>query len=179
MKKPYCEPIPHLFLPKSLREAAAARDISRTAVMKASDFHSFSTIDSIDCALSVVPDWLGEKVKTVARIKIRTYTAIMPPTMNAIAFQTLFARLFLIASCSLIRESCSANASGCSSASILEPSSRLTGTSKISASFISNSESGTERPFSHFETVCLTTFSLAALFHTKTTLLMHGSVKIK
>mgnify|MGYP006974511588 CR=1 FL=1 len=52
-------------------------------------------------------------------------------------------------------------------------------TSKISASFISNSESGTERPFSHFETVCLTTFSLAALFHTKTTLLMHGSVKIK
>ena len=74
--------------------------------MKASDFHSFSTIDSIDCELSVVPEWLGEKVKTVARIKIRTYTAIMPPTMKAIAFQTLFARLFLIASCSLIRESC-------------------------------------------------------------------------
>ena len=136
---------------------------SRTAEMKASDSHSFSTIDSIDCELSVVPDWLDEKVKkTVARIKSRTYTAIMPPTMKAIAFQTLFARLFLIASCSLIRESCSANASGCSSASILEPSSRLTGTSKISASFISNSESGTERPFSHFETVCLTTFSLAA-----------------
>lgn len=122
-----------------------------------SDSHSFSTIDSIDCELSVAPDWLGEKVKTVARIKIRTYTAIMPPTMKAIAFQTLFARLFLIASCSLIRESCSANASGCSSASILEPSSRLTGTSKISASFISSSASGTERPFSHFETVCLTT----------------------
>ena len=122
---------------------------------------------------------VGRNVKTVARIKIRTYTAIMPPTMNAIAFQTLFARLFLIASCSLIRESCSANASGCSSASILEPSSRLTGTCKISASFISSSASGTERPFSHFETVCLTTFSLAALFHTKTTLLMHGSVKIK
>ena len=135
---------------------------SRTAEMKVSDSHSFSTIDSIDCELSVVPDWLGEKVKTVARIKIRTYTAIMPPTMKAIAFQTLFARLFLIASCSLIRESCSANASGCSSASILEPSSRLTGTSKISASFISSSVSGTERPFSHFETVCLTTFSLAA-----------------
>lgn len=152
---------------------------SRTAEIKAPDPHSFSTIDSIDCELSVVSDRLGEKVKTVARIKIRTYTAIMPPTMKAIAFQTLFARLFLIASCSLIRESCSANASGCSSASILEPSSRLTGTSKISASFISNSESGTERPFSHFETVCLTTFSLAALFHTKTTLLMHGSVKIK
>ena len=103
----------------------------------------------------------------------------MPPAMKAIAFQTLFARLFLIASCSLIRESCSANASGCSSASILESSSRLTGTSKISASLISSSESGTERPVSHFETVCLTTFSLAALFHTKTTLLMHGSVKIK
>ena len=116
--------------------------------MKVSNSHSFSTIDSIDCELSVVPDWLGEKVKTVARIKIRTYTAIMPPTMKAIAFQTLFARLFLIASCSLIRESCSANASGCSSASILEPSSRLTGTSKISASFISSSESGTERPVS-------------------------------
>ena len=130
--------------------------------MKASDFHSFSTIDSIDCELSVVSDRLGEKVKTVARIKIRTYTAIMPPMMNAIAFQTLFARLFLIASCSLIRESCSAKASGCSSASILEPSSRLTGTCKISASFISSSASGTERPFSHFETVCLTTFSLAA-----------------
>lgn len=122
---------------------------SRTAEMKASDFHSFSTIDSIDCELSVVPEWLGEKVKTVARIKIRTYTAIMPPTMKAIAFQTLFARLFLIASCSLIRESCSAKASGCSSASILEPSSRLTGTSKISASFISSSASGTERPLSH------------------------------
>ena len=152
---------------------------SRTAEIKAPDPHSFSTIDSIDCELSVVSDRLGEKVKTVARIKIRTYTAIMPPTMNAIAFQTLFARLFLIASCSLIRESCSANASGCSSASILESSSRLTGTSKISASLISSSESGTERPVSHFETVCLTTFSLAALFHTKTTLLMHGSVKIK
>lgn len=152
---------------------------SHTAEMKLSDSHSFSTIASIGCELSVVPDWLGEKVKTVARIKTRTYTAIMPPTMNAIAFQTLFARLFLIASCSLIRESCSANASGCSSASILESSSRLTGTSKISASLISSSESGTERPVSHFETVCLTTFSLAALFHTKTTLLMHGSVKIK
>lgn len=50
--------------------------------MKLSDSHSFSTIDSIDCELSVVPDWLGEKVKTVARIKIRTYTAIMPPTMR-------------------------------------------------------------------------------------------------
>ena len=61
-----------------------------------SDSHSFSTIDSIDCELSVVPDWLGEKVKTVARSKTRTYTAIMPPTMKAIAFQTLFARLFLI-----------------------------------------------------------------------------------
>ena len=72
-----------------------------------SDSHSFSTIDSIDCELSVVSDRSGEKVKTVARIKIRTYTAIMPPTMKAIAFQTLFARLFLIASCSLIRESCS------------------------------------------------------------------------
>lgn len=89
---------------------------SRTAEMKLSDSHSFSTIDSIGCELSVVPDWLGEKVKTVARIKTRTYTAIMPPTMKAIAFQTLFARLFLIASCSLIRESCSAKASGCSSA---------------------------------------------------------------
>ena len=129
--------------------------------MIAPDPHSFSTIDSIDCELSVVSDRSGEKVKTVARIKIRTYTAIMPPTMKAIAFQTLFARLFLIASCSLIRESCSAKASGCSSASILEPSSRLTGTSKISASFISGSASGMERPFSHFETVCLTTFSLA------------------
>ena len=62
--------------------------------MKLSDSHSFSTIDSIDCELSVVPDWLGEKVKTVARSKTRTYTAIMPPTMKAIAFQTLFARLF-------------------------------------------------------------------------------------
>lgn len=89
---------------------------SRTAEMKLSDSHSFSTIDSIGCELSVVPDWLGEKVKTVARIKTRTYTAIMPPTMKAIAFQTLFARLFLIASCSLIRESRSARASGCSSA---------------------------------------------------------------
>ena len=83
---------------------------SRTAEMKAPDPHYFSTIDSIDCELSVVSDRSGEKVKTVARIKIRTYTAIMPPTMKAIAFQTLFARLFLIASCSLIRESCSANA---------------------------------------------------------------------
>ena len=62
--------------------------------MIAPDPHSFSTIDSIDCELSVVSDRSGEKVKTVARIKIRTYTAIMPPTMNAIAFQTLFARLF-------------------------------------------------------------------------------------
>ena len=121
---------------------------------------SFFFHDRLNSELSVAPDWLGEKVKTVARIKSSTYTAIMPPTMKAIAFQTLFARLFLIASCSLIRESCSANASGCSSASILEPSSRLTGTSKISASFISSSASGTERPFSHFETVCLTTFSL-------------------
>ena len=58
---------------------------SRTAEIKASDSHSFSTIDSIDCELSVVPDWLGEKVKTAARIKIRTYTAIMPPTMKATA----------------------------------------------------------------------------------------------
>lgn len=126
-------------------------------------FSAFSTIVSTDCELpAVVPDWSGEKEKTVARIKIRTYTAITPPTMKAIAFRTLLARLFLIASCSLIRESCSAKSSGCSSYSILEPSSRLTGTSKISASFISSSESGTERPFSHFETVCLTTFSLAA-----------------
>ena len=51
---------------------------SRTAELKLSDSHSFSTIDSIGCELSVVPGWLGEKVKTVARIKIRTYTAIMP-----------------------------------------------------------------------------------------------------
>ena len=48
--------------------------------MKLSDSHSFSAIDSIDRELSVVPDWLGEKVKTVARIKARTYAAIMPPT---------------------------------------------------------------------------------------------------
>ena len=131
--------------------------------MKASDFQSFPTNASTDCELSVLaPAWLGEKARTVTRIKTRTYTAIMPPTMKAIAFQTLFARLFLIASCSLIRESCSAKASGCSSTSILEPSSRLTGTSKLSANFISNSESGTESPFPHFETVCLTTFSLAA-----------------
>ena len=149
------------FSTEKFGESSCGTGDSRTAEIKVSDSHSFSTIDSIDCELSVVSDRLGENVKTVARIKIRTYTAIMPPTMNAIAFQTLFARLFLIASCSLIRESCSANASGCSSASILEPSSRLTGTSKISASFISSSESGTERPFSHFETVCLTTFSLA------------------
>ena len=85
---------------------------------------------SVNCDLSVVvPDESGEKVKTVARIKISIYTAIMPPTIKAIAFQTLFARLFLIASCSLILESCSAKASGCSAVSILEPSSRLTGTS--------------------------------------------------
>lgn len=69
---------------------------------------------------------------------------------------------FLIANCSLIRESCSAKASGFTSVSILDPSNRLTGTSKISASFINRSESGTERPFSHFETVCLTTFNRAA-----------------
>ena len=68
---------------------------SRTAEIKAPDPHSFSTIDSIDCELSVVSDRSGEKGKTVARIKIRTYTAIMPPTMNGIAFQTLFVRLFL------------------------------------------------------------------------------------
>ena len=83
----------------------------------------------------------------------------MPPIIKANTFHTLFARLFLIASCSLIRESCSAKASGFVSASILDPSNRLTGTSKISASFINRSESGTERPFSHFETVCLTTFN--------------------
>ena len=121
----------------------------RSAVMKASGFQSFPAIAPTDCELSdVLPGWAGEKVKTAARIKIRTYTAIMPPTINAIAFRTLFARLFLIASCSLIRESCSANASGCSSSSIFEPSSRLTGTSKISANFIRSSESGTERPVS-------------------------------
>ena len=109
-------------------------------------FHEYL---SANCELSVVvPDESGEKVKTVARIKTRTYTAIIPPTMKAIAFQTLFARLFLIASCSLILESCSAKASGCSAVSIFEPSSWLTGTSKISASFIGNSESGTERPVS-------------------------------
>ena len=67
---------------------------------------------------------------------------------KANTFHTLFARLFLIASCSLIRESCSAKASGFVSASILDPSNRLTGTSKISASFINRSESGTERPVS-------------------------------
>lgn len=144
-------------------KTVAAREISRAAVIKLSDFQSFSTTTSVNCELSVVvPDESGEKVKTVARIKISIYTAIIPPTMKAIAFKTLFARLFLIASCSLIRESCSAKASGCSAVSIFEPSRRLTGTSKISASFISNSESGTERPFSHFETVCLTTFSLVA-----------------
>ena len=79
--------------------------------MKASCFQLFSVIVTIDCELSdALSGKFGEKVKTVARIKIRTYTAIMPPTMKAIAFQTLFARLFLIASCSLIRESCSAKA---------------------------------------------------------------------
>ena len=86
-------------------------------MIKLSDFQSFSTTTSVNCELSVVvPDESGEKVRTVTRIKTRTYTAIVPPTMKAIAFQTLFARLFLIASCSLIRESCSAKASGCSSA---------------------------------------------------------------
>ena len=130
-------------------ETAAAREISRAAVRYLSDFQFFSTTISVNCELSVVvPDESGEKVKTVARIKTRTYTAIIPPTMKAIAFRTLFARLFLIASCSLILESCSAKASGCSAVSILEPSSRLIGTSKISASFISSSESGTERPVS-------------------------------
>ena len=57
----------------------------------------------------------------------------MPPTIKTIVFRILFARLFLIANGLLIRESCSAKASGCSSVSILEPSNRLTGTSKISA----------------------------------------------
>ena len=77
-------------------KTVAAREISRAAVIKLSDFQSFSTTTSVNCELSVVvPDESGEKVKTVARIKISIYTAIMPPTMKAIAFQTLFARLFL------------------------------------------------------------------------------------
>ena len=55
---------------------------SRTAEMKLYDSHSFSAIDSIDCELSVVLNRLGEKVKTVARIKTRTYTAIIASPPN-------------------------------------------------------------------------------------------------
>ena len=41
---------------------------SRTAEMKVSDSHSSSMIDSIDCELSVVPDWLGKKVCRLRRV---------------------------------------------------------------------------------------------------------------
>lgn len=42
------------------------------------------------------------------------------------------------------------------------PSNVLTGVSSASDNASSNSESGTDRPYSHLEIVCLTTFSLTA-----------------
>ena len=45
---------------------------------------------------------------------------------------------------------------------ISSPSKALTGVSSASDNAISNSESGTDRPCSHFEIVCRTTFSLTA-----------------
>ena len=77
-------------------------------------------------------------------------------------FQILLLRLFLIAICSLIFESCSAITSLSSSSVIVPSSNMLTFVSKISAISDRTSESGTDSPFSYLLTVCLTTFNLIA-----------------
>ena len=77
----------------------------------------------------------------------------------AIAFQMRRERRFLIASCSFIRDNCSATSFVTFPflVSIFEPSNSLTDTSNISARRINVSASGTDRFFSHLEIVCLTT----------------------
>ncbi|CUP60505.1 Uncharacterised protein [Flavonifractor plautii] len=71
---------------------------------------------------------------------------------------------FLRANCKLMISSFSERAftSSASDSATVSPSSVLTGVSRASDRAISRSESGTDRPCSHFEMVCRTTFTLTA-----------------
>ena len=80
------------------------------------------------------------------------------PTANQIR---LTIRAF-VANCSFILESCSAISLVFVSVLIGAPKSVLTSVSNISAILLSKSASGTDKPFSHFDTVWRTTFNRVA-----------------
>ena len=95
----------------------------------------------------------------------RKFNSITVTTTITIVFHIRCERRFLIASCALILDSCSATSAMVVSPTLSltwEPRSSLTLTSRISATRMSASASGTDNPFSHFETVCRAMFNRAA-----------------
>lgn len=77
---------------------------------------------------------------------------------------TFLLDVFFCASCKLITSNFSAMAfiSSTSISAMFSPNRVLTGVSSVSDISTNISESGTDKPCSHFETVCRTTFSFTA-----------------
>ena len=147
----------------SPRQTAAAGSILLPA---APEFFTIQIYDSprgSSCAWTVdsASAWKLRNAAKLNRInnKLTITKAISTP---ATILQIRRARRFFTASCSAMRASCSAVPPRSASGGTSGPSRAAEVVSSSSASRISRSASGTDRPFSHLETVCRTTWSRAA-----------------
>ena len=119
---------------------------------------------SCHCQLRIIVIVIPIQIKLfvdASAINITTITAHNEIRIHRIVFTFV---ILLFASCKLITSNFSERIfkSSVVDSATGSPSNSLTVVSSSFAKIISILESGTDKPFSHFDTVCLTTFSLIA-----------------